>query len=79
MVVFVQEGLTALMLATQRGHAEVVQALLDAKADPNITESVSIYSYYVASDLQYFHIDCRLECTFFRSKIWISTDYQTSD
>ena len=42
MVVFVQIGLTALMLATQNGHVEVVQALLDAKADPNITESVSI-------------------------------------
>ena len=42
-VVFVQEGLTALMLATQNGHVQVVQALLDAKADPNITESVSIF------------------------------------
>ena len=31
------------MLATQNGHVEVVQALLDAKADPNITESVSIF------------------------------------
>ena len=31
------------MLATHNGHVEVVQALLDAKADPNITESVSIY------------------------------------
>ena len=41
-VVFVQNGLTALMLATQNGHVQVVQALLDAKADPNITESVSI-------------------------------------
>ena len=41
--VFVQNGLTALMLATQNGHVEVVQALLDAEADPNITESVSIF------------------------------------
>ena len=47
---FVQEGLTSLMLATQNGHVEVVQALLDAKADPNITESVSISSFYIASD-----------------------------
>ena len=39
---FVQEGLTALMLATQKGYVKVVQALLDAKADPNITERVSI-------------------------------------
>ena len=45
MVVFVQVGITALMLATQNGHPEVVQALLDAEADPNITESVSISSF----------------------------------
>ena len=37
-----QEGLTALILATQNGHTEVVNALLDAKADPNITENVRI-------------------------------------
>ena len=43
-----QEGLTALMLTTQKGHAEVVQALLDANADPNITENVSIEREMVA-------------------------------
>ena len=38
----VQEGLTSLMLATQKGHAEIVEALLNANCDPNITENVSI-------------------------------------
>ena len=42
---FVQDGLSALILATQNGHVEVVQALLDAKADPNITESVSVLAF----------------------------------
>ena len=45
MVVFGQDGLTSLMLATQNGHAEVVQVLLDAKADLNITESVSVLAF----------------------------------
>ena len=37
-----QEGLTSLILATQNGHLEVVDALLGAKADPDITENVKI-------------------------------------
>ena len=37
-----QDGYTSLMLATQRGHVDIVKALLDAKADPNITDKVSI-------------------------------------
>ena len=36
-----QEGLTSLMLAAQKGRAEVVKALLDANASPNIIENVS--------------------------------------
>ena len=38
----VQEGLTSLMLATQNGHDNVVEALLNANTNPNITENVSI-------------------------------------
>ena len=38
----VQEGLTSLMLATQNGHTGVVEALLNANTNPNITEEVSI-------------------------------------
>ena len=41
-IVVVQAGLTSLILATQSGHTEVVEALLKAKADPNITEKVSL-------------------------------------
>ena len=37
-----QEGLTSLILATQNRHLKVVEALLDAKADPDITENVRI-------------------------------------
>ena len=45
----VQEDLTSLMLATQNGHDDVVQALLNANADPNITENVSIGREMVAT------------------------------
>ena len=37
-----QIGLTALMLASRVGHVEVVQALLEGGADPNIAEEVSV-------------------------------------
>ena len=40
-IVAVQVGLTSLILATQSGHMEVVKALLEANADPDITEKVS--------------------------------------
>ena len=35
-----QAGLTALMLATQNDHANIVKTLLDGKADLNITDKV---------------------------------------
>ena len=41
-VVVMQEGLTSLALAAQNGHAEVVQALLEGNADPNIVENVRV-------------------------------------
>ena len=40
-LIFVQDGATALYLASQNGHCEVVGMLLDAKADPNRRENVS--------------------------------------
>ena len=42
MFVLIQEVLTALMLATQRGHKEVVKVLLEKKANPNITDVVGL-------------------------------------
>ena len=40
--VLIQKGLTALMLATQRGHKEVIKVLVEKKANPNITEMVGL-------------------------------------
>ena len=37
----VQDGFTALMVAAQNGHCEVVRMLLEAKADVNIKANVS--------------------------------------
>ena len=38
-----QEGLTSLMLATQSGHLQVVDALLEAGANPDIIDNVRVY------------------------------------
>ena len=38
--VYPQDGLTGLMLATQKDQPAIVEALLDAKADPDITDKV---------------------------------------
>ena len=38
-----QEGLTSLMLASQKRHVKVVEALLEAGADPDIIDNVRIY------------------------------------
>ena len=39
---FLQAGLTSLILAVQNQHVEVVEALLNARCNPNTTENVSI-------------------------------------
>ena len=71
----VQEGLTSLMLATQNGHAEVVQTLLDANADLNITENVSIERVMVATlfiDNFCFSTDCWMVCVAYCCQVWQS-------
>ena len=45
-----QEGLTALILASQKGHTDVVVALVDAKADPNIVEKVCVIISHLYTD-----------------------------
>ena len=37
-----QDGETALMQASGGGHTDTVKVLLDAKADPNITDKVKL-------------------------------------
>ena len=39
-LIIIQEGLTALMEATKRGHKNIVKALLERKADTSITDKV---------------------------------------
>ena len=43
----IQDSRTGLMLATSRGHTEIVRLLAEAKADPNITDRVKLrYTHY---------------------------------
>ena len=64
------------MLATQNEHLKVVEVLLDAKADPDITENVILklsrydISYYVS----YVSIDCRMECSILCCQVRLCRD-----
>ena len=40
MIMYPQEGLSGLMLSAEKEEPVIVEALLDAKADPNITDEV---------------------------------------
>ena len=40
-ICIVQMGFTSLMFATYGGYIEIVESLLNANADPNITDNVS--------------------------------------
>ena len=42
-LLLLQDGFTVLMLAARGGHLDVVMALLDLGADPNIRDNVSIF------------------------------------
>lgn len=73
----VQEGLTSLMLATQKDRGDIVEVLLDANADPNITENVRIELEMVAmlfSDFCMLSLstDCWMDRVAFCCKIWQS-------
>ena len=41
-LIIIQDGETALMWASAHGHTDTVKALLEAKADPNITDKVKL-------------------------------------
>ena len=41
-LIIIQDGETALMLASGGGYTDTVKALLEAKADPNITDKVKL-------------------------------------
>ena len=51
-----QDGLTCLMLATQKEHSPIVKELLINSADPNITEMVIFFTSVVNSILAIVHI-----------------------
>ncbi len=40
-----QEGCTPLLLASERGHVEAVARLIDARAEVNVTDNVSLHSH----------------------------------
>ena len=43
MLYVIQGGKTCLMKASGDGHTSIVQVLLEAKADPNITDEVKLH------------------------------------
>ena len=43
MLSIIQNGITGLMLASVGGYTETVSVLLEAKADPNITDEVKLH------------------------------------
>ena len=43
MLSIIQNGDTGLMLASACGYTEIVSVLLEAKADPNITDEVKLH------------------------------------
>ena len=77
----VQEGLTSLMLAAQNGHTNVVKALLDAKANPNITDKVRVHSsnVWLRNLANCICTDCWVERTVLCSEIGQSYNCPTLD
>ena len=55
-----QWGYTGLMLASCEGYADIVSKLLEAKADPNITDEVK-FNYFMHTSCQFLiHIHIRM-------------------
>ena len=56
MLPIIQNGVTGLMMASGGGHTATVRVLLEAKADPNITNEVKLhYSHCLYnSDLMHY-------------------------
>ena len=50
LVYLMQDGATPLFIASQEGHLEVVQLLLEAKADVNLQKEVSSLIFSPFSD-----------------------------
>ena len=43
MLSIIQKGVTGLMLASDEGYTETVRVLLEAKANPNVTDEVKLH------------------------------------
>ena len=50
-----QNGDTVLMVASSRGKGDVVKVLLEAKADPNITNEVKLHYNYCLYNSNLMH------------------------
>ena len=61
-----------MILATQKGHSDIISALMDANADANIAEKVNynnVHNQCITINGYYVYIDLWLECSVFRSKV----------
>ena len=55
-----QDGATALHMASQNGHARVVQALLEAGADPTVN-SVEVSRFALSVCVRVYETPCSFE------------------
>ena len=46
-LLLLQDGETALMIASQKGHTETVKCLIDGKASVDMQQKASIYFLYL--------------------------------
>ncbi len=55
-----QNGVTALMVAADKGDGNIVRALLAAGSDVNAKDEVRIYVLLCIDDMTYLYFVCRM-------------------